>query len=139
MFIKSEEERIIAAIGRAEQRTTGEIRVHVAKKLDGNVLEAAVRTFTYLKMHETTERNGVIIYIVPSARQFAIWGDSGIHKATDTDFWTTSAAALQVFFKKGLFCDGVCAAIDDIADILTQHFPLDGASPNELSNDISYE
>ena len=140
-FSRDEELQVIAAIKAAEARTSGEIRVHIAQKSIGEPLAAAIATFQHLKMYQTQQRNGVILYIVPTQKQFAVFGDNGIDAATAPDFWASTAAILQTYFRKGLFCEGVCNAVADIGAQLHQYFPSDevDVNKNELSDDISYD
>ena len=65
----------MAAIRNAELGTSGEIRVHFSKKIVNDVLTDAQAVFKQLKMDATERHNGVLIYIVPSEKQFAIIGD----------------------------------------------------------------
>ena len=71
-FSKQDEEYIIDAIQEAEQVTSGEIRVHLEKKFKGTALEAASRVFHKLEMDATELRNGVLIFLVPAKKTFAI-------------------------------------------------------------------
>ena len=72
-------DRIRQAIEAAEQKTSGEIRVSVAPWFWGNVERAADRAFSRLGMTQTRERNGVLLFVVPSRRSFVVRGDTGIH------------------------------------------------------------
>ena len=56
-------QNIVEAITQAERVTTGEIRVHVARKCRGDVLKKAIKTFNRLEMCNTRYRNGVLIFI----------------------------------------------------------------------------
>ena len=85
-FQPEEEDRIIDAIQEAELNTSGEIRVHLEDNLKGDVLQAAQKTFLKLEMHKTEARNGVLIFIAPEQRKFAILGDKGINEKVPKDF-----------------------------------------------------
>ena len=86
-FTTKEEETIILAIRHAERQTSGEIRVHIQHKLEKEVLVEATMAFHRLKMDRTEERNGVIFFLCPSQKQFAIFGDEGINKKVSDGFW----------------------------------------------------
>ncbi len=75
---KEEEASLVSAIQSAERNTSGEIRVHFSNKLDKDPLTDAKTVFEKLKMHLTDKRNGVLIFIAPAEKQFAIIGDQGI-------------------------------------------------------------
>ena len=77
-FSPEDEEKIIQAIKAAELNTSGEIRVHLHKKIYRGLMRDAKRAFKSMGMHKTEARNGVLIFIVPTAKKFAILGDEGI-------------------------------------------------------------
>jgi len=138
-FFKPEEETlIIAAIRKAEAKTSGEIRVHLEKHPHGTALKEAERVFRKLGMHKTTERNGVLIILIPEEKKFAIIGDKGINDVVEADFWDSERDLMQDYFRKGQFCAGLVAAIDDIGEKLKMFFPSKDSNENELPDNISY-
>ena len=106
-FSKFDSERIVAAIAAAETESSGEIRVHVTRRVPKNLEERALRRFHLLGMTKTAERNGVLIYIAPRARRFRILGDAAIHAKCGDEFWKEVAAAMEEHFRKGEFTEGV--------------------------------
>jgi len=137
-FTKEDEERIIQAIQAAERNTSGEIRVHLEKKLGSDVLKEAQQTFAKLGMHKTEARNGVLIFLAPEHRQFAILGDEGINKIVGDNFWQEERDLLQQHFRQGAYADGICLAIAQVGEKLKAHFPYQQDDTNELSDEISY-
>ena len=75
---------------------------------------APLRRFDLLGMTKTAERNGVLIYIAPRARQFRILGDAAIHEKCGAEFWTEVAAAMEAHFRKGEFTEGVVAGVERV-------------------------
>lgn len=137
-FTKEDETRIIQAIQDAERNTSGEIRVHLEKTLEDSVLQEATRTFAKLEMHQTAARNGVLIFIAPAHRKFAIVGDEGINEVVGGDFWKEERNLLQHYFRKGAFTDGICLAIAQVGEKLKAYFPFQEDDTNELPDEISY-
>ena len=84
---KENEKLIVKAIEKAEHQTSGEIRVHIESKCRAEVLDRAAWLFKKLKMHETKDRNGVLIYLSINDHKFAIIGDAGINKVVPEGFW----------------------------------------------------
>jgi uncharacterized membrane protein len=127
------------AVRAAEQQTTGEIRVSLARfYFWGDVRRAAERAFKYLHMDGTVDRNGVLIFVVPGRRRFAIVGDSGIHQRLDPSFWPQVADRLSVAFRAGDFTGGLSRAIAEIGAELATHFPLRGGpNVNELPDTVA--
>jgi uncharacterized membrane protein len=137
-FPKEDEEKIIDAIQQAELNTSGEIRVHLEDKLKGEALPTAVKTFQRLQMHKTEARNGVLIFIAPEQRKFAIIGDKGINEKVPPNFWQDERDLMAQHFKKGEYTAGVCAVIQQIGEKLQAYFPYQSDDENELPDDISY-
>src|SRR5207249_12183381 len=80
-------EKIGEAIQKAEHRTSGEIRVSVARLFWGNVHKAAEKAFVRLGMTRTKDRNGVLFFVVPSRWKFVVLGDSVIHERVGQECW----------------------------------------------------
>ncbi len=139
MLTASEKEEIQESIRLAELKTSGEIRVHIDKKCDSDPFEKAVSVFNKLKMYETHERNGVLIYISFSDRKLAIIGDEGINNVVPTDFWESTKNELIFRFKRNEFAQGIIDAVTEAGKQLQQYFPLKSDDKNELSNEITME
>jgi len=137
-FSKEDERRIIEAIREAEGRTSGEIRVHLEPKVNGDPLEAAAAVFHRLKMDRTAERNGVLIFLVPKEHKFAIFGDKGIHEKVPPGFWEEVRDIMREHFRQGRFADGVCEGIRRAGEKLAAYFPRKDDDINELTDEISY-
>ncbi len=132
-------ERVLAAIREAERRTSGEIRVSVARFFWGNVRRVAEKAFVRMKISGTRDRNGILFFIVPARRRFAVLGDSGIHAKVGQEFWDAVAALLSESFRKGEFTEGLVRAIGAAGERLAEHFPYDrSADVNELPDAIDF-
>jgi uncharacterized membrane protein len=139
MLTASEKEEIQESIRLAELKTSGEIRVHIDKKCDSDPFEKAVSVFNKLKMYETHERNGVLIYISFSDRKLAIIGDEGINNVVPSDFWESTKNELIFRFKRNEFAQGIIDAVTEAGKQLQQYFPVKLDDKNELSNEITME
>ncbi len=133
----AEEEAIIAAIGRAEKNTSGEIRVHVENTSKKPPLERAQEVFQQLGMHATTARNGVLFYVGVKDHSFAIVGDEGIDKAVENDFWDCTKDLVIGHFKEGRFSQGLVEGILRAGERLKTYFPFADSDKNELPDTIS--
>lgn len=140
IFSKTEEQAVVRAIKAAETKTSGEVRVFIEEVCDAeHPLERAAVLFQEYEMTNTRERNGVLLYIATASRQFAIWGDSGIHQRLGQQFWEAEKHLLRQFLQQDKACEGVCAVISKIGDALKTHFPAhSNDNPNELPDDIIY-
>jgi len=138
-FLGKENELLITqAIERAEHQTSGEIRVHLETKCGEDVLDRAAWLFKKLKMNETKDRNGVLIYLSINDRKFAIIGDAGINKVVPEGFWNENKEMMISHFSKGEFALGIINGIEKTGEQLKQYFPFQTDDVNELSDEISY-
>ncbi len=133
-----DEEAVKAAIVEAERGTTGEIRVSLSTFFWGDVRKTAERSFERLGMTATARRNGVLFFLVPSRRKFAVLGDAGIHDKVGQGFWDAITAAVEGRFRKGDFTGGLVLGIAEAGRVLALHFPREDANPNELSDDVDF-
>lgn len=132
--------RVVAAIQAAERVTSGEIRVSVAPFFWGNVEKTAGKAFHRLGMENTADRNGVLIFLVPSRRRFAVLGDVGIHERVGQAFWEDVSACLSSHFRRGAFTEGLVEGIRMVGDRLAAHFPSAGeADRDELPEDVDFQ
>jgi uncharacterized membrane protein len=118
-----DDDKIIAAIARAERETTGEIRICVSHVHHDDVLAGAKHRFFKLKMNRAPDRNGVLIYFSPRAQQFAVFGDAGAHEKCGDEFWKNIVAQITPRLKKGELTEAVVEAIESIGKMLARHFP----------------
>ena len=137
LLTKKDKEEIVEAIGRAENLTSGEIRVHLKKKCGEDVLAEAKKVFSKLRMHKTKERNAVLILIALHSKKFAILGDSGIHRHVGEDFWAQTRDTMASHFLEGRMKEGIVAGVMSAGEKLKAHFPLKADDKNELSNTIT--
>lgn len=132
-----EEEAIISAIRTAEQNTSGEIRVHIESSSKMDPFERAMEVFHYLKMDNTKQQNGVLIYVAVEDKTFVIYGDKGINDVVPDDFWDSTKDIIQTHFKLGRFKEGLIEGILKAGKQLENHFPWIHNDQNELPDAIS--
>lgn len=141
LFTPEEDRQIVGHIAAAEKRTSGEIRVFVEDFcFRDHPVERAAELFVLFGMHNTQNRNAVLIYLAQKSHHLAIWGDEGIHQRVGLDFWNAEKGVLRTALQNGKAAIGVCAVIDQIGEKLAQYFPpLPGEEDkNELPNEIIY-
>lgn len=139
LFIsKAEQALIVKAIESAELNTSGEIRVHIESSCKSDPVERAIFIFNKLKMFQTKERNGVLIYIAFKSRKFAIIGDSGINAKVPVDFWDDVKAKLLNYLALGDIVSGLTLAIFMSGEKLKEYFPYQKDDINEQRNEISF-
>lgn len=138
-FTKEQQKIIVQSIANAELNTSGEVKVHIDSKCNGDVLDVAADYFKKLKMHETDLRNGVLFYLSVDDHKFAILGDKGINEKVPHDFWDNIRDTMLNYFKQKQFTEGLRIGIEMAGEKLKTHFPYNKNDNNELSNDLSFE
>jgi uncharacterized membrane protein len=127
---------VVAAIQRAEAKTSGQIRVVLARHKAKHPVTAAEKHFFRLGLDRTSERNGVLIFLAARSRNFAVVGDRGVHEKCGDPFWTELAAAMSDYFKRGDFTDGIVHGVDRAGELLAAHFPRAPGGPDQLPDQI---
>lgn len=139
LFNSEEQEEIKLAIQTAEFKTSGEIRVFVESSCkESNVLDRAVQQFHHLKMQETAQRNGVLIYLAVDDKKFAIIGDKGINEKVPENFWESTKEIMLSHFKKNEMAEGLKHGIAMVGEQLKAYFPYDKDDKNELPDEIAF-
>lgn len=134
---KEDEQNIVEAIQIAEKATSGEIRVHLEQTTSLAPFERALEVFYDLKMNETQDQNGVLIYLAVADKKFAICGDKGINQVVDEDFWDNTKNIMTQHFKNNNFKQGLIDGILEAGTQLKKYFPYQNHDTDELSNEIS--
>jgi uncharacterized membrane protein len=137
-FDEREKQLLVNAIAEAEKKTSGEIRLHIENFCFGNELNAAAKIFKRLKMSETKERNGILIYIAVVSRKVAVYGDEGIHTRLEKDFWQKIVDKLVTQFRANNKAEALAQCIVECGEQLGKFFPRKDGDADELSNKISF-
>jgi uncharacterized membrane protein len=132
---------IEAAIGREEARHDGELRFAVEAALPFGALLAgasardrAIEVFTRLRVWDTAQNAGVLIYVLLADRRVEIVADRGIHGRVGETAWESICGEMQREFAAGRFEEGAIVGIRAISDLLAVHFPPRAENPDELPN-----
>ena len=137
-FTTEQQHEIVEAIRQAEANTSGEIRVHIENHCRGDIMDRSAMVFNILKMNETAERNGVLIYLAIKDKKFSIIGDEGINKMVEHDFWNDVKDMMAGHFRSGNFTEGIIQDVLRVGEKLKTFFPHKSDDINELSDDISF-
>ena len=134
---EDEEQEIVQAILEAEKNTSGEIRVHIEPSAKIDHFSRAQQVFHLLKMNNTKDANGVLLYVAVKDKKFVIYGDKGIDKAVPKGFWESTKETIANHFKNGDFKTGIIEGVLKAGEELEAHFPWSHNDTNELSDAIS--
>jgi uncharacterized membrane protein len=139
-FNEEETQLMLEAVRKAEQQTSGEVRVFVESKCRFvDAMDRAKELFIQLRMYETVDRNATLIYVAVDDHQFAILGDEGIHKKVGDAYWNEEVNKMLMHFKHSNLVNGICQAIVDLGEALHHYFPYNHTTDkNELPDEIVF-
>ena len=134
-------DRLERRVGASERRHSGEIRICVEAGLptsylwrDARPRDRAITLFGKLRVWDTEDNNGVLIYLLLAEHAIEIVADRGIDARVSDDQWAAMAQRMGAAFREGRFEDGLTQALEEVSALLVEHFPLaEGqADSNEL-------
>jgi uncharacterized membrane protein len=127
------------AIARSETQHSGEVRFAVEPALDTGALlagqsarERAIEVFSHLRLWDTEERNGVLIYLLLAERNIEIVADRGVNAKVNAAEWETICRAMEAALKRGHYGEAVVTGIESASRLLARHFPPRSGDRNEL-------
>jgi uncharacterized membrane protein len=94
--------------------------------------ERALEVFGLLRVWDTDENAGVLVYLLLADRDVEIVADRGIDRVVDAQAWQAICARMEAAFRESRFAQGVVAGVTEISALLAAHFPRTGAGANEL-------
>jgi len=139
-FPKPVLERIEQTIAAGERRHGGQVRFVVEAALPlVSVLrgeqprERALEVFGRLRVWDTEENSGVLVYLLLADRAVEIVADRGIHRRVGDSAWHAICRRMEAAYRDRKFEDGAVAGLEAIGVLLAEHFPRKaGSSTNEL-------
>ncbi len=140
-FPKSALAKIETAIAASESHHSGEIRFAIESSLPLKALwrnelmhERAIEVFSLLRVWDTENNNGVLIYLLLADHKVEITADRNINKKVGESEWQRICGIMEEYFKAGKFSEGSVKGIEEIDLLLNKHFPIKEGDKNELSN-----
>ena len=132
--------RIEAAIAAGEEHHRGQVRFVVEPALPlARVLKAlpprerALEVFGLMRVWDTEDNAGVLVYLLLADRDVEIVADRGIHRKVGAAEWEAVCRSMETAFRDGRFAEGAEAGIARINALLAQHCPRSaGDAANEL-------
>ena len=134
-------QRLEARVAASERRHSGEIRLCVEAGLPLSYLwrgatarERAVAMFGKLRVWDTEQNNGVLIYLLLAEHAIEIVADRGLARHEPQARWDALVGGMREAFRAGRFEEGLMQAVDAVDAMLAARYPLsDGQhNPNEL-------
>jgi len=134
-------EQLARRVAASEKRHTGEVRIYVEAGLPlsyvwrgATARERAVQMFGKLRVWDTEQNNGVLIYLLLAEHAIEIVADRGLNQKVDATEWKRIVQHMGSAFREGRFEEGLTQALAEVSALLVDHFPAvpGEANANEL-------
>lgn len=130
-------ERIGQAIAGSERLHHGELCFALEGGLPLQALSASCREraeelFGLLRVWDTAENCGVLLYVQLVDRDIEIVADRGIAARVPQSEWEEICRAMEEAFRQRRFVEGTMEAIERVTTLLAKNFPAEGLNRNEL-------
>jgi hypothetical protein len=129
------------AIARGEASHRAEIRFAAEDGLDGAALlagqsarERALEVFSELRVWDTEENNGVLIYLLLADHDIEIVADRGLNGKVGQADWEKVCRDMEQALKRGEYEQAIVTGIAEISALLERHYPPRPGDRNELPN-----
>jgi uncharacterized membrane protein len=121
------------SVHRGELRVVVEANLPLPELLHGQSARArAIELFSQLRIWDTAENSGVLIYLQLIDQRVEVVADRGIDSRVGPEFWDGVCRRMETAFQAGDFEGGVLLALRTITRALSHHFAASGENANEL-------
>jgi uncharacterized membrane protein len=124
---------IAKTVAAGEDRHRGELRVAIESRLPFSSVTAGVTArdraamlFSHLRVWDTDDNCGVLLYVLLAEHRIEIVADRGIAKVVTPAEWEAITAHMRSEFIQGRFREGLQTGVSEAGDLLARHFPGDG-------------
>ncbi|MGJ4747653.1 TPM domain-containing protein [Leptospira sp. SA-E8] len=133
---------ITGAVANSEKTHRGELKVAVETKIPlfqifsgKTARDRALEMFSFLKVWDTEENTGILIYILLSEKKIVTLADRGIYKKIGQEKLNLISTKIGEGFRHGAPKDAILTGIKELTEELSKHFPARKKNPNEISNE----
>lgn len=133
---------IAEAVAASETLHRGELRFVAEGALplaalwaDQSPRQRAADLFAELRVWDTEENSGILIYVQLVDRRVEILADRGIAARVAQTEWDALCRAMEAAFRLGAYRRGALEAIDGASRLLASHFPARHDNANELPDE----
>ncbi|MFA5082271.1 MAG: TPM domain-containing protein [Hydrogenophilaceae bacterium] len=131
--------RIQSAVASAEKGHSAEIRIAVEATLELPALlrgelarERAVEVFSRLRVWDTEENNGVLLYVLLADHDVEIVADRGVAKRVAQSEWEVICREMEALFRTERQEEALLAGVRLIGERLSALYPDGGKPANQL-------
>lgn len=96
--------------------------------------QRALEVFSFIRMWDTQERNGVLIYLLLADQAVEIIADRGVHAHVGSEGWTAICQQMESHLRTADYKNGVIVGIQAVNQLLSTYYPRSHEQVNELPN-----
>lgn len=141
-FPPAQLDAIANAVAEGERNHRGQVCVAVESRLNPwrvltgiDARQRAAEAFAHLRVWDTEDNAGVLVYVLLSERRIEILPDRGIRQRVAESEWRDVCNTLSTALRVGDWHTGLLAGIEQIHSLLRAHFPATASGHgNELSD-----
>ena len=85
--------------------------------------ERAIELFSLLRLWDTDESNGVLIYLLLADRDIEIVADRGVSAKVGAAEWEAICREMETALRRGEYGEAVVRGIEAVSRLLARHFP----------------
>ena len=127
-------QRLTRRVRASEQRHRGEVRLCVEASLPNSYLlrdgamreivrQRALTMFSKLRVWDTEENNGVLIYLLLAEQAIEIVADRGLNRHVSPAQWQAMVQRMGSAFTAGQFETGLTQTLEEVSSLLVEHYP----------------
>ncbi len=131
------------AVEASERMHRGEIRFAVESRMDAasvwagkTARERALEVFANLRVWDTAENSGILVYVLLADRRVEIVADRGYTGGVTEEQWRAICDTIEAAYREERFREGSVDGVRECARHAARLFPLDGSSANELADEV---
>lgn len=132
-------DRLEQAIRDSEPQHGAELRLVIEGELDLHELlqavtprQRAIDLFSRLRVWDTEQNNGVLIYVQCVDRVIEIVADRGVSAKVSQQQWNAVCTRMSLAFRAKQYEIGVLQGMEEVSRLLVQHYPRKDGHGNEL-------
>jgi len=132
-FPASALDAIAKTVAAGEGTHRGELRVVIESRLPVSAVASGVTArhraamlFSHLRVWDTEDNSGVLLYVLLAEHRIEIVADRGISRVVAPAEWDAITAHMRDDFANGHYREAVQTGVAEAGALLTRHFPSDG-------------
>ena len=95
--------------------------------------QRALTLFGKLRVWDTEDNNGVLIYLLLAEHLIEIVADRGLNQHVPAHRWQSVIQQMRKPLQQGAYEEGLTLALQEVSAVLVRHFPLAEGTPHHTT------